>query len=163
MTRPLLALVSGLLLAAAGFRHAEFIRQRCSRLQRWTQLLRHLSLLMKEGAGTLPEIILMAAREPALPDRIFQQLARAMQEKPLEYPQALADLSLLEPREQEILSRLLTRLDTGSRDSRLLALEGCIGSLEQLLGESLPRVQKECKMWRQLGLLGGACLALWLI
>lgn len=163
MIRPLLALASGLLLAAAGFRHAGYLRQRCDRLQRWTQLLRHLALLMKEGAGTLPEIILMAARESALPDRIFQQLAHAMQARPFEYPRALADLSLLEPREQEILDRLLTRLGAGSRDSRLLALEGTIGQMEQLLSESLPQVQKECKMWRQLGLLGGACLALWLI
>lgn len=54
MNRLLPALMAGVALGMAGTRRGICIRADAARLLRWTALLRHLSLLLREGACTLP-------------------------------------------------------------------------------------------------------------
>lgn len=125
--------------------------------------MQHLSLLLEEGAGSLPEVLDMAAREDALPDRLLRTLAGKLRAQPLQTPEALLDLSALPLQEQEIVLRLLRRLGHGSRESRRQAAELCGEEMRLLASSHRVRAETEAKMWRQLGLLGGLCLTLWLI
>ena len=105
----------------------------------------------------------MAAREDALPDRLLRTLAERLRAQPLQTPEALLDLSALPLQEQEIVLRLLRRLGRGSRESRRQAAELCGEEMRLLASSHRARAETEAKMWRQLGLLGGLCLTLWLI
>lgn len=125
--------------------------------------MRHLSLLLEEGAGSLPEILDMAAREDALPDRLLRALAESLRAQPLKSPEELLDLSALPMQEQEILLRLIRRLGHGSRESRRQAAELCGEEMRLLASSHRAQAETEAKMWRQLGLLGGLCLTLWLL
>lgn len=125
--------------------------------------MQHLSLLLAEGAGSLPEVLDMAAREDALPDRLLRTLAERLRAQPLQTPEELVDLSALPLQEQEIILRLLRRLGHGSRESRRQAAELCGEEMRLLASAHRAQAETEAKMWRQLGLLGGLCLTLWLI
>ena len=125
--------------------------------------MQHLSLLLAEGAGSLPEVLDMAAREDALPDRLLRTLAERLRAQPLQTPEELLDLSALPLQEQEIILRLLRRLGHGSRESRRQAAELCGEEMRLLASAHRAQAETEAKMWRQLGLLGGLCLTLWLI
>ena len=163
MMRTFLAIAAGLLCAAAGFRRGKELQCGGARLSRWVTLLRHLALLMREGAGSLPEVMLTAACEDMLPDRILRALAEGLRTHPLSSPEALLDPSALPPQEQDILLRLASRLGRGSRESRVQAIEGCAEEMA-LLGASIrQKADTEAAMWRQLGIIGGLCLTLWLI
>lgn len=125
--------------------------------------MQHLSLLLEEGAGSLPEVLDMAAREDALPDRILRSLAAGLRAQPLQTPEELLDLSALPLAEREIILRLLRRLGHGSRESRRQAAALCGEEMRLLASSHRARAETEAKMWRQLGLLSGLCLTLWLI
>ncbi|MGN0745818.1 MAG: hypothetical protein ACI4ML_04000 [Aristaeellaceae bacterium] len=163
MIRTGLAIAAGLLCAAAGWRRGQDMRTCCQRQDRWAALMRHLSLLLAEGAGSLPEVLDMAAREDALPDRLLRSLAEGLRTRPLQTPEELLDLSALPLAEQEILLRLLHRLGHGSRESRCQAVDACGEEMRLLASSHRAQADTEAKMWRQLGLLGGLCLTLWLI
>ena len=139
------------------------MRSSCQRQERWAAVMQHLSLLLEEGAGSLPEVLDMAAREDALPDRLLRTLAGKLRAQPLQTPEALLELSALPLQEQEIVLRLLRRLGHGSRESRRQAAELCGEEMRLLASSHRARAETEAKMWRQLGLLGGLCLTLWLI
>ena len=139
------------------------MRGSCQRQERWAAVMQHLSLLLAEGAGSLPEVLDMAAREDALPDRLLRTLAERLRAQPLQTPEELLDLSALPLQEQEIILRLLRRLGHGSRESRRQAAELCGEEMRLLASAHRAQAETEAKMWRQLGLLGGLCLTLWLI
>ena len=163
MIRQLLALTAGVLCALMGLRRSREAQQRRLRLERWPVLLRHLALLIREEAGSLTEVLRLCARENAAPDRLILLLARHMQEHPLLPPDALLDTSALPRDEGDLLQRMAIRLAQGSRDSRAQAAESCAAAMEALLAGTRERSDADAKMWRQLGMLGGACLTLWLL
>ena len=163
MIRTALAVAAGLLCAAAGWRRGQELCTGCRRQERWAAVMQHLSLLLREGAGSLPEVLDMAAREDALPDRLLQTLAARLRDQPLKTPEELLDLSALPPEEREILLRLLRRLGHGSLESRRQAADMCGEEMRLMASAHRAQAETEAKMWRQLGLLGGLCLTLWLI
>ncbi|MGN1018824.1 MAG: hypothetical protein ACI4O7_00500 [Aristaeellaceae bacterium] len=163
MIRTVLAIAAGLLCAAAGWRRGQGMRADCLRQERWAAVMRHLSLLLEEGAGSLPEVLEMAAREDALPDRLLRTLADNLRTQPLKAPGELLDLSVLPLEEREIVLRLMRRLGHGSRESRCQAADMCGEEMRLLASSRRVQAETEAKMWRQLGLLGGLCLTLWLL
>lgn len=163
MIRTVLAIAAGLLCAAAGLRHGRDLQAVCQRLQRWVELLRHLALLVREGAGSLPDVLTAAASESLLPDAILRRLAEDMRAHPLSRPEELADLSALTEKERAPLQRLLHRLSHGSRESRCQAIEGCADEMALMADAVRDKARTDARMWRQLSFLMGACLTLWLI
>ena len=57
MIRTALAVAAGLLCAAAGWRRGQELCTGCRRQERWAAVMQHLSLLLREGAGSLPEVL----------------------------------------------------------------------------------------------------------
>lgn len=161
MTRLLPALTAGVCCALLGLRRSRDIRARHARLERWTSLTAHLALLLQEEAGSLPEILRTAASEEQEPDRILRAVADQLIAVPLSDALILPDL--LSPEEAQPLRRLLDRLTQGSRDSRVQAAAACSEVFAQLAQCAREKSDADAKMWRQLGLLGGACLTLWLM
>ncbi|MGN0777849.1 MAG: hypothetical protein ACI4MJ_01755 [Aristaeellaceae bacterium] len=163
MIRTLLAIMAGLLVALAGWRRGQEMRTACQRQSRWAALMQHLTLLLREGAGSLPEVLDMAAREDTLPDQLLRQLAQGLRDHPLSTPEQMLPLSGLPMQEQDILLRLMRRVAHGSRESRSQAAALCGEEMELLVRAHQAKAETEAKMWRQLGLLGGLCLTLLLL
>lgn len=163
MIRSILAVAAGLLCSAAGLRHGRDLQAVYQRLQRWVELLRHLALLVREGAGSLPDVLIASAGEALLPDAILRRLAEDMRAQPLCRPEELADFSALTEKERAPLQRLMRRLSRGSRESRFQALQDCADEMALLADAARDKAQTDARMWRQLSLLMGACLTLWLI
>ncbi len=163
MTRTLLALSAGLLCVGIGVRRSHAALKRQRRLHRWTSLMHHLALLLNEEAGSLPQVLHAAACEQDEPDRILREISRALCCTPLLSPDALPLPESLPPDEAEALRRCLRRLTQGSRESRVQAAEHCEAFFSQLFENTRAKSDADAAMWRQLGLLGGACLTLWLM
>lgn len=155
------ALSAGVCCALLGLRRSRDIRARHTRLERWTSLTAHLALLLREEAGSLPEILRAAACEDQEPDRILRAVAAQLIASPLS--DALSLPYTLPPEEAQPLRRLMDRLTQGSRDSRVQAATACSEVFMQLAQAARAKSDTDAKMWQQLGLLGGACLTLWLM
>lgn len=163
MNRLIPALGAGVSVAMMGLRHSQELHRQCIRLARWTGLTRHLALLLQEEAGSLPDVLRMAAQEKGEPDRILQSVAQRMRLQPLFLTVDIPEILRLPSNEQELLLRLFSRLTQGSRDSRVQAAQECSVQFAQLAEAARVQNEADAKMWRQLGFLSGACLTLWLM
>lgn len=163
MNRLIPALAAGVSVAMMGLRHSQELHRQRIRLARWSSLTRHLALLLQEEAGSLPDVLRMAAQEKSEPDRILQLIAQRMHLQPLFSTVDIPEILQLPFSEQELLMRLFTRLTQGSRDSRVQAAQECSALFAQLSQTASMQNEADAKMWRQLGFLGGACLTLWLM
>lgn len=163
MNRLIPALGAGVSVAMMGLRHSQELHRQCIRLARWASLTRHLALLLQEEAGSLPDVLRMAAQEEGEPDRILQAVAQRMRLQPLFSTVDMPEILRLSSGEQALLLRLFARLTQGSRDSRVQAAQECSVQFAQLSEAASMKHEADAKMWRQLGFLGGACLTLWLM
>jgi hypothetical protein len=73
--RTVLALMAGLLCTMAGIKHAAVLKGEAARLTRWVQVLRHLSVLLKEGTLSIPEALCAAADGLFPPDKLLRAMA----------------------------------------------------------------------------------------
>ena len=163
MTRAALAVMAGLLCAAAGLRRAGAIKGSAIRLHRWTQILEHLSLILAEGGSTLPEAFEQAATDTLAPDELLRALARDLRHQPLTPLPALYAAHAQPGPEQDALSRLMQRLGRGSLDMRCQAVSQAAEELALLAKQSREEADRDAAMWRNLGFIGGACLTLMLL
>lgn len=163
MIRMVLAVMAGLLCTLAGFRYAGSLRADASRLSRWHRVLERLALLLKERAHALPEALLLAADGHMLPDKLLQAAARAVQQSPLT-PLAEAFCAACgQLPERGCIARLCDGLCRGSLESRLLAIEHCLGELSLMQQEAAQRADKDARLWQTLGMIGGVCITIMLI
>lgn len=163
MMRAALALMAGLMCMAAGFRQAAALRAADARLRRWTEMVRHLALLLSEGTCTLPEAFTLAASGDGEADRLLRSLAEQMRRQPLKsLPEIWRELRDESP-EAAPLTRMMQRLGRGSLESRQQAAEQAASELELLADQAREKALKDAKMWRTLGALGGACMTIMLL
>lgn len=163
MMRMMLAVLSGALCAAAGLRRAACLQENEARLLRWEQVLRHLTLVLGQGAYSLPQALRCCAQEQQAPDLLLQSLASAMEAQPLADLPALLETRLPPWPESPALRRLASRLCRGSLDSRVQAAEDALQEIRLLARSVRESAPRDAKMWRTLGLLGGACITLMLL
>ena len=163
MTRAALAVMAGMLCALAGLRRASALQGTAARLRRWHEVLEHLALILSEGASTLPEAFEQAATAPLPPDELLRALAAGLRRQPLTpLPELYAALAQSGP-EQDVLARLMARLARGSLEARCQAVAQAAEELSMLAAQAQASAGKDAVMWRNLGLIGGACLTLMLL
>lgn len=161
MSRAVIAVMAGLLCALAGVKHGASLKADANRLARWCQLLRHLTLLLQEGALSIPEAFCAAADGPHSPDKLLRQLAMTLRSSPM---MTLAEAyHACDCPEQELLTRMFTRLGQGSKESRVLALEEAAKEMQLLAESASIRAEKDVKLWQTLGFTGGICLTILLL
>ena len=163
MTRAVLAVMSGLLCALAGWRHAAALRTSAARLHRWTEVLAHLALILSEGASTLPEAFEPAATGDLQPDELLRSLATNLRSQPLTPLSALYAAHALPGAEGDALNRLMNRLGHGSLEMRCHAVSQTAEELSLLAVRARENADRDATMWRNLGFIGGACLTLMLL
>lgn len=163
MSRAVLAVMAGLLCALAGVKHGASLKADAHRLARWCQLLRHLTLLLQEGTLSIPEALCTASEGTHPPDKLLRTIAMKLQASPLmtmaEAFHACADKCP----EQELLTRMFTRLGQGSKESRVLALEQAAKEMTLLAEAASAKAEKDVKLWQTLGFTGGICLTILLL
>ncbi len=163
MSRTVLAVMAGLLCTLAGIRHAATLKGDALRLNRWKQLLRHLSLLMREGTLSVPEALCTAADTHLPPDRLLRNIAERLAASPLlSISEAYRQLSGAVI-EDAALARMFERISRGSKDNRLLALEQCADEIDLLADSAAAKAAKDVRLWQTLGLIGGICLTILLL
>ena len=163
MIRAALAVMAGLLCAAAGLRRAGALKGSAARLCRWAQVLEHLALILSEGASTLPEAFEQAATGPFAPDELLRALAADLRRQPLTPLPALYAAHAQPGPEQDALARLMNRLGRGSLEMRCQAISQAAEELALLAKQSRENADRDATMWRNLGFIGGACLTLMLL
>ena len=163
MIRAVLAVTAGLLAGVAGMRQARRLRGDAERLTRWENLLRHLSLILSEGASTLPEAFEQASGEDRAPDKIMRALAQGVRTCPLTpLPDVLKPLNVALP-ERDALLRMAERVCRGSLVSRCQAVDQTAAEIALMASSARDKAAKDARMWTTLGFVGGACLTLVLI
>lgn len=163
MSRSVLAVMAGLLCALAGVKHAAALKSDASRLSRWGQLLKHLTLLLHEGAMSIPQALCAAADGHAPPDKLLRDVASKLAANPL---LSLTDAFIAchyDSAERDVLARLFSRLGHGTKEARCLALEQTCAELELLAHTASIRADKDARLWQTLGFIGGACLTILLL
>ena len=163
MTHATLAVMAGLLCALAGWRRAAALQGDAARLQRWPPVLEHLALILAEGVSTLPEAFEQAATDALPPDELLRALAASLRARPLTPLPALYVAHAQPGPERDALARLMGRLGHGSLEARCQAISQAAEELALLATQARDRAGKDATMWRNLGLLGGACLTLMLL
>lgn len=160
MTRPLLAIIAGLICGVMGMRQAQQLKETNLRLHRWEILLQHLCLLLQERSLSLPEAFRQIATQANAADETLRRLADDMQQHPLV---ALPELYQGDGPEGPVLSRLMERLSRGSLDSRVQATQQAAQEIALLSASTQQKVQQDARMWVTLGWTCGACLTLLLL
>lgn len=163
MIRPLLAVMAGLLCGVAGLRQARQLTGGAARLRRLEELLRHLSLLLKESALSLPEALEQAASSASAADDLLRSLALRMRSQPLTPLCELYEVLHVSGPEAAALSRLMARLGRGSLESRCQAVDQAAGEIAYLASAAGDKAAKDARMWATLGWTCGACLTLLLL
>lgn len=163
MTRAVLAVMAGLLCALAGMKHAAALKSDAARMQRWVQLLHHLTLLLREGTMSIPEALCAAADRSAPADRVLQGMAGCMAASPLCAPDEAYRQCRVDGPEKDLLLRLFTRLGHGSLENRCLAVEQAADEMALLAQNAAAKAEKDAKLWQTLGLIGGGCLTILMI
>lgn len=163
MTRAALAVMAGLLCALAGVRRAGALRTEQAELQRWTDLLAVLTLLIEEGALSLPDALLAAADGHGTPDQLLHAMADLMKREPLTSPCDAYDALAGASPARETIRRMFCRLGHGTLDSRRLAAKQAAAEIALMAQQSAQRVQKDARLFQTLGFTGGAALALLLL
>ena len=161
--RTVLALMAGLLCTMAGIKHAAVLKGEAARLTRWGQVLRHLSVLLKEGTHSIPEALCAAADGLFPPDKLLRAMAAHLSASPMA---TLADAfrsCCSDHQENDVLQRLFSRLGQGSRDIRVLAVEQTAEEIRLLADSAAEKSEKDAKLWQTLGLTGGICLTILLL
>lgn len=163
MTRAVFAMMAGLLCALAGVRHAASLKGDAIRLNRWTYLLRHFSLLLKEGSLSIPEALTAAADQSGPADQLLHSLARQIRAHPLQTLAEALDACPGCALEHALLSRLLTRIGHGTKESRCLAVDQAAEEMALLAKSAAEKAEKDARLWQTLGFAGGACLTILLL
>lgn len=163
MTRLALAIAAGLLCGLAGMRQSAALQSEASRLRRWHELLMQLALILQERSVSLPEALRIAADRSLQPDRVMHTLAARMHLHPLEALADSFDQSCPPLPEKAALMRMCVHLGQGTLESRTQAVHSVAGEISLMAAAASARADKDARLWRTLGWLGGACLALLLI
>lgn len=163
MTRGVLALMAGLLCALAGMKHASVLKGDASRMHRWTQILAHLSLLLKEGVLSIPDALCTAADGHHQPDRLLHNMTARLKTSPMLTPAEAFRQGCPPCPEAELLQRLFTRIGRGTQESRRLAVDLAGEEMTLMARHAHERAEKDAKLWQTLGFVGGACLTILLL
>lgn len=163
MSRGILALMAGLLCVLAGMKYASALKGDASRLSRWVQVLTHLSLLLREGALSIPEAMCAAADSTHPPDRLLREMAGKLTSTPMLSLSDAFKACSGDCAERDVLTRMFTRLGHGTKDSRCHALEQATEEMRLLAQNASVKAEKDAKLWQTLGFTGGACLTILLL
>lgn len=163
MSRAVIAVMAGLLCALAGVKHGASLNADAHRLARWCQLLRHLTLLLQEGALSIPEALCAATDGPHPPDKLLRQLAMTLRSSPMMTLAEAYHACASDCPERELLARMFTRIGQGSKESRVLALEQAAKEMQLQAESASVKVEKDVKLWQTLGFTGGICLTILLL
>ena len=163
MSRAVMAVMAGLLCALAGVKHAASLNGDAARLTRWEQVLRRLSLLLREGTMSIPEALCAAADSPHPPARLLRDVAAQVAALPMTtLADAFAQVADDCP-EKDTLIRLFTHLGHGSKECRVLAVEQAAEEIRLLAQSAAAKADKDAKLWQTLGFTGGICLTILLL
>lgn len=147
----------------SGLRYASLLKANSARLARWTQILPHLSLLLREATLSIPEALLSAAHGSDKPDILLRCMVRQLQSEPtLSLAEGFTRSNCTGP-ETETLHRMFIRLGHGTLESRCLAVEQTAEELRLLHQQFAAKAEKDVKLWQTLGLIGGTCLTILLL
>ncbi|MDD6051876.1 MAG: hypothetical protein PUC00_11515 [Clostridiales bacterium] len=163
MSRAILSVMAGLLCALAGMRYAASLQGDALRLSRWEQVLRHLELLLREGTLSIPDALCAAADEALPPDNLLRDMAARLSASPLTSLREAYQACSGPCPEQTVLSRLFDRMGRGTKESRCLAVQQGSEEIALLARSAQAKADKDVKLYRTLGLVGGACLTILLL
>lgn len=163
MSQGILAIMAGLLCALAGVKYASSLKGDASRLDRWVQVLTHLSLLLREGTLSILEALCAVADGPHPPDRLLREMAGKLSATPMLSLREAFQACSADCAERDVLTRMFTRIGHGTKDSRCLALEQSTEEMRLLAQNASARAEKDAKLWQTLGFIGGACLTILLL
>lgn len=163
MSRSVLAVMAGLLCSLAGVRYSAALKGEASRLSRWSPLLEHLNLLLREGTLSIPEALQAAADRMQPPDQLLRDIAGRMQASPLLTAAEAFAQTGTQWQERDTLARLFRRLGHGTQSSRCLAAEQAAAEFRLLADGASARAEKDAKLWQTLGFTGGICLTIMLL
>lgn len=154
--------------AAAGMGAAQAARARADLLRDLRAALLEMMDGMLLGALPLPALLRQAARGRA--GALFGRAGRIMEEAPeLGFQAALTRaegemrrgaLRVLRAEDLAALNPWLSMIGEGGMDQQRRALEGAASALERLELEARGRLRDEMRLYRTLGLTGGAALIL---
>lgn len=163
MSRPVLAVMAGLLCTLLGMRHAGSLRREEREARRWADLLQSMHLLLGEGTLSLPGALAAAADGSCEADHLLTAMAQHMRKHPLSTPceayAALAAHDALHP----CLQRMFTRLGQGTLESRCLAVQQAGAEMSLQAQQAARKAAADAKLFQTLGLTGGAALTLLLL
>lgn len=163
MNRMFPAVLAGVICGAAGLKHASDLRKGAAELVRWTEILRHLALLLQEAAMSLPEVFCHAASGAQAPDELLRQLASDMRAEPLvPLPELFRRRNAMHPF-PEAVERMMERIWHGPLEARVLAVRQAADEIEQSADAAQAKANRDARMWTQLGWTFGACLTLMLL
>lgn len=163
MARPFFAVAAGLLCALWGWRQAAGLRRQADDLQRWGQILEHLSLLLEEAVLPIPAALRCAADGASMPDSLLIQVADALEADPIASLPDTFERLCPEGAERETLLRLSARIARGSAESRHLACVQASQAIALLGQQSRQRADRDAKLFSTLGWAGGAAMVLMLL
>lgn len=158
-----LAIAAGLLVGLAGWRYGSALRAEAKRLERWTEILDRLKLILGERSCSMADALRLAGDGQSSPDVLMHRLADGLQADPLlplwEHFDRLCD----DCAEKDDLLRMLSHLGRGSLEGRLLAVDQAAQAMQQRQRAASGRSARDAALWHRLGWIAGACLTLMLI
>ena len=167
----MLKLAGALLLVAAGallgWMHAGRLAERPAQIRRLVRLLSQLETDIAYGLTPLPEAFGRIGRQATEPlASLFRTAAVRLERDGMAAPEAwraaldsVWELTAMKNAEKEIMLSLGNTLGATDRDDQVRHLRLAVKQLESLEPEAVEEQRRYEKMWKSLGLLGGALVA----
>lgn len=167
----MLKLAGALLLVGAGtllgWLNARRLADRPAQIRRLVRLLSQLETEISYGYTPLPEALGRIGRQASEPlGSLFREAARGLEREELAAADAWQSaldrtwgMTAMKSGEREIMAALGRTLGRTDRDDQVRHLRLAVKQLEALEPEAAEEQRKYEKMWKSLGLLGGALVA----
>lgn len=165
----MIRLVCGLIAAAAcallGIEASFRLKRRVEYLAAWIRALEMLDLRLLHDGITLREVVLQEGEGDGEIAKRLASFSRALAENPrMTSAQAWqASCKSSDTKEEKVLAACFTSLGTGVLEKRRTAIAQAMEQLKVLKKEAEEKAQRDCKLYRSLGLAAGAALLLILL
>lgn len=153
------ALICFLTAGTIGMRWSNRLKAETARLAAWLTLLDRLRLTFSQGAHALPDALEAASDAQSDPDALLRTLAGLLRSRPASGLYELyRSVCENDAPENGIIDRLMSALDRGTLEARLLSIDHAQESLRMLHEAQAARTSRDAPMWTRLGWTAGACL-----
>ncbi len=146
-----------------GFDASRRLKSRVENLSDWLRCLEMVDLRLVQDGIPLREVVLLegdggCAKRLVAFSRALSQNPRFTAAQAWQASQKMSDLP-----EEKVLCACFSALGTGALEKRRIAIAQAQGQLRVIQAEADEKAKRDCKMYRGLGLAGGAALFLILL